>query len=340
MAPLDPIATCRIVVGPRRIRRVAVYVEALEPRSLLAGISGTMIVSDPASFHLGRTQDRAVPIPVERHHRIVGGHGRVVRNIVYQVDGSNVETLDVLLPAGTPPTGGWPVVVAIHGGGWRQYDSQEYEPTVAPLAKAGYAIVAPNYLLSAPGSPSWPTATDDVRDAVRWVRASSSVYGLNAGQIAAIGESAGGHLAALLGTDPNGGPPSSVSASVNAVIDFFGPTDLTSIVPESSAAAFAVEQFLGATPAQAPTMYSDASPVDHVSATSAPTLIIQGTNDPIVPVSQSVELANALGLAGVANRLVLISGAGHGFGFKVGGRDLLPDILTFLQNARTGAGLS
>jgi acetyl esterase/lipase len=250
----------------------------------------------------------------------------VVRNIVYTTRGGVAEALDVYLPRGAAPAGGWPVIVAIHGGGWRQFDRSDYAAKVAqPLVSTGFAVVAPDYALSAPGAPSWPLAYDDVRDAVGWVRGPGGRFSLSQSRIAAMGESSGGHLALLLGTelDP--------ATRVGAVIDFFGPTDLAAMVNGHSAGAPAVVQFLGSKPAQNPAAYAAASPIDRVTSRSAPVLILQGTADTVVPLSQSQELAAACTAAGVPNRLILIRGATHGFGLRVGNLNLLPDVVSFLR---------
>jgi acetyl esterase/lipase len=312
--------------GPRAARRT-IKLEPLETRRLSAGGMSQPHVQSASLAEARSSAHAAQGTPTDLTDN---GPGRIFRNIVYESDGFGAQKLDILLPAGPRPAGGWPVVVAIHGGGWRRFDKEAYEPTVEPLRDAGFAIVAPNYQLSAPGAPSWPEAPNDVRTAVRWVKEQGPAYGLSTTQVAAIGESAGGNLAAILGTDPDGGIPAAVSASVSTVIDFFGPADLASLVNESSRASPAVEQYLGGLPNAAPAAYADASPVTHVSPTSAPMLIFQGTTDPVVPEQQSIELASALDSAGVANQLVLIPGATHGFGFRVNGQSLLPRIVSFL----------
>jgi acetyl esterase/lipase len=272
----------------------------------------------------------------------------VVSNVVYEDVAGRQETLDLYLPRGTPPAGGWPVLVAIHGGGWRRFDKDEYGPKVAPMfVPEGIAVVAMNYTLSAPGSPSWPANFVDVRNAVRWARASAGEFGLDPNAFAAIGESAGGHLAALLGTNPDGpitsgGDPAAgdvygpVSARVQAVVDFYGPTSLAALQAHSRLAAPAVVQFLGGKPGQVPQSYWDASPVDHVTAASPPMLILQGTADTLIPSGQPAALASALTDVGVVNRLIDVAGAPHGFEFQPSGRKLLTTILAFLRGVWQG----
>jgi acetyl esterase/lipase len=257
---------------------------------------------------------------------VPGASPKVVRNVVYTTRGGVSESLDVYLPRGTAPPGGWPVVLAIHGGGWRRLDRSEYAGKVAPtLLAARFAVVAPDYFLSTPGSPSWPLVYDDLRDVVRWVHGPGAELGLNPAQIGAMGESAGAHLALMLGTETD------PSTRVRAVVDFFGPTDLAAMVNDRSMGASAVVQLLGASPGQDPAEYVAASPVDRVTPRSAPVLILQGTADTTVPPSQSQELAAAGTAAGVPNRLMMIPGATHGFGLRVGRLDLVPDVVSFLH---------
>jgi acetyl esterase/lipase len=254
-----------------------------------------------------------------------------LRNVRYTSDSGRAETLDVILPAGPPPPGGWPVVVAIHGGGWAQYTNRSIESTAAQFTPYGFAVVAPNYTLSTRSHSSWPTALLDVRGSVRWVRAHAGQYGFDPNHIAAFGMSAGGNLAALLGTSPGADRPGQPSAQVQAVIDFYGPADLVSLVRESPAAGARAIQFLGGLPGQFPARYHDASPADLVTSGTAPMLIIHGSADPLVPVDQSEELAARLTAAGVANRLIVVPGAKHGFGLTSGSVNLLPDAVGFLQ---------
>jgi acetyl esterase/lipase len=306
----------------RPLRRWAL--ECLEPRSLLASGHVQALAHEHAAARLG-------------------ARSATVANVVYENVAGRQETLDLYLPRGTPPAGGWPVLVAIHGGGWRRFNKDEYGPKVAAMVvPEGIAVVAMNYTLSARGSPSWPANFEDVRNAVRWARSSAAAYGLDPNRFGAIGESAGGHLAALLGTNPDGpittgGDPAAgdvygpVSARVQAVVDFYGPTSLAALDAESPLAAVAVEQFLGGTPGQVPQSYADASPVDHVTAASASMLILQGTSDTLIPHDQPAALARALASAGVANQLIDVAGAAHGFEFQPSGSKLLPVILAFLR---------
>jgi acetyl esterase/lipase len=280
----------------------------------------------------GYSLRRPVAVLAERRLSVALQSAEVHRDIVYRSVAGNVQTLDVLSPDGPRPAGGRPVILAIHGGGWRKGSNRSYERIVAPLVNRGFIVVAPNYRLSRAGSPSWPIVLDELRDAVRWTRTHANEIGADPSRIAAMGESAGGHLAAILGTypEPSG---TAVSSRVQAVVDFYGPTDLAALDATSRKARLPIRQFLGGPPSTIPSSYADASPIRHVSPDDPPTLIVQGSADDLVLPSQSVGLARALGHAGVTNQLVIVRGVGHGFSLNAGGLDLARIVAGFLTSA-------
>ncbi len=192
----------------------------------------------------------------------------VYRNITYTDANGQPEQLDVYLPGGVAPAGGWPVILAIHGGGWRTHDKREYGDRIASaFVPHSYAVVAPNYPLSSPGRPTWPINLEDLQTAVSWVRVNAGAFGFNRGEIVAMGESAGANLANLLGTGSGavGIPGPTGADAVEAVVSFSSPTDLTALYNESPEAGKAVAQFLGGPPSLLPASYAAASPVDQVS---------------------------------------------------------------------------
>jgi acetyl esterase/lipase len=258
-------------------------------------------------------------------------------DLVYRRVGERRVRLDLYKPRGAPPPGGRPAVIALHGGGWRGGSKTPYGRMAAALAERGYVVAAVDYQVSRPGAPSWPANLEDVRAAVRWLRRHASDHGVDPNRIAALGASAGGHLAALLGALPDGPPPppdgATTSARVQAVIDFYGPSDLPALAEPNAPARDSVALYLGGTPSEVPDCYELASPVRHVSPDDPPMLLIHGDDDQRVPVDQSRRLARALAAAGVPHRLIVIAGARHGFDFQVGDRDLLPEILAFLESA-------
>ena len=252
----------------------------------------------------------------------------VYPDIVYRHVGTRRPRLDVYLPRrGDPPSSGRPAIVAIHGGGWRGGTKNSYGREVARLAGRGYAVFSVEYVLSSPGHPTWPDNLDDVRAAVRGVRGHAGDYGVDPDRIAAIGSSAGGHLASLLGTNALGDDP---EARVDAVVNLYGPSDLTSLF-RSPSAVIPLRLYLGRDPRDGPELYAAASPIAHASGHSAPTLIIHGEADMLVPVDQSHAMAARLREAGVPAEVFVVPRASHAFGLKVFDEDLVPRIVDFLE---------
>ncbi len=250
----------------------------------------------------------------------------VQANIPYPTPAGPPERLDIYTPATPAPPGGWPVIVAIHGGGWRRLSKDGYGPRIASaFVPNGYVVIAPNYALSGRGRPSWPANLQDLRSVVSWVRSEAPALRIDPNRIVAMGESAGGNLAELLGTDPG-----TSASAVDAVIAFSAPSDLFSLHARSPLAGLAAAQFLGGLPRQVPSEYSAASPIDHVAPGDPPMFLVHGRSDPVVPVRQSRKMAAALAAAGVPHQLALVPG-GHALDFPVHFRNLTHHLLEFLS---------
>lgn len=236
----------------------------------------------------------------------------VTRDVAYGTDPA--QKMDVFTPVGF--TGLRPGVVLIHGGGWEGGDKGFYAPLGQALAAKGFVAFSINYRLT-PAS-HYPAQVEDAQNAVRWMRAHAAQYHLDPARVGALGDSAGGYLAVVLGTRDLDAAPAQ-SSHVQCVVDFYGPTDLTGMTPaaplnDSQKYALRVlHDLLGTTREENPAAYKAASPLFDVSARSAPTLIIQGADDPLVPPDQSEKLADALHGAGVETFLALIYKQGHGF---------------------------
>ena len=265
-------------------------------------------------------------VRAEAHRPALPDGVEAYTDIVYRRVGDRFERLDMYLPAGGRRR---PAVLAIHGGGWRGGSKAGYGLEVAQLAKYGLVVLSIDYRLSGPGDPSWPENFEDVREAVRWVRRHADDYGIDPDRIVAMGASAGGHLAALVGTADD--RPGSTSARVQAVINFYGPTDLKAILAETEGAAGPIAMMLGGGPDRVPDRYEAASPARLVSADDPPMLLITGADDRLIPPDQARQLASALEGAGVPRRLIVLPGLGHGFGIQTPGRDLTPELLDFLD---------
>jgi len=274
-------------------------------------------------------------------------HGvEVYRDLVYRVSGNRKIRLDLYGPQGTAPAGGRPVIVAIHGGGWRGGSKLDMQGMAVRFAQRGYVIAAVDYRLSRPSYSSWPDNLSDVREAVRWLRRHAKDYGIDPDRVVALGSSAGGHLAALLGTTTESPvnhetysgtkAETKVSSRVQAVVDLYGPSDLEMLYRHSPLGSIPVVLMMGATPDTAPRRYRSASPVSHVTSEAPPMLLIHGRQDTLVPPEQSESLAQKLQASGVAHRLLVIDGARHGFPLDLADRDLLPEIVSFLNTVWTG----
>ncbi|ODT97912.1 MAG: hypothetical protein ABS79_06745 [Planctomycetes bacterium SCN 63-9] len=324
--------------------------ETLESRVVLSGISTTDVSALVAPIALvrpgGRNRSNAPTEgqpgpgqgpggPRRRHHAPFSDAGMMVsRNIEYPSLNGRTNRLDVYRPTGNPPAGGWPVILAIHGGGWYHFSKRQYGQRIATaFVRKGFVVVAPNYLLSRQVSPSWPMNLEDVRSAVRWTRNQASSLGIDVNRIVAMGESAGGNLAELLGTGTQAISGSGQSDRVSAVVSFSGPADLRTLYQQSPDAGSRAVRFLGGTPSAVPESYSAASPVDQVSPGNPPMLLIHGSADPLVPVGQSKEMDAALTAAGVPHRLIILPGGTHAINYPGRYSNLTPQILAFLNEA-------
>jgi acetyl esterase/lipase len=255
-------------------------------------------------------------------------------NLSYGPLGTTGEALDLCTPVGA--AGLRPGVLLIHGGFWSSGDKRTYSSQCTQLAEQGFVAAALNYRL-APDS-YWPAQVVDVQLALRWLRAHASDYHLDSSRVCALGDSAGGHLAVFLGVlgkihaGDQAGLLADQPVRVSCVVDLFGPVDLTTIGTPNQRQALA-SGLLGETALQQhPELLRDASPVFAVSAQSVPTLIVQGTQDGLVPPSQSQELQRALQRAGVAVQYLSYVG-GHEFsGLSQAQQDALTlQILQFLM---------
>jgi acetyl esterase/lipase len=242
----------------------------------------------------------------------------VAEDLVYETVGDRELRLDLARPAGAE--GPVPAIIAIHGGAWRGGDKADLRNLLAELAGAGYVAISPEYRFCP--EHTFPAQVHDVKAAVRWLKRNAEEYGVDPDRIGAVGFSAGGHLALMLGlTGPDDGlegpgadddGDDGVDTRVHAVVNFFGPTDLmTDDLPPISVPLR--NDFIGGTPEEKPEEARAASPLTHVSAGDPPVLTFQGTADPLIPTAQATALASAMAEAGVPGRVELILGAGHGF---------------------------
>jgi acetyl esterase/lipase len=292
-------------------------------RTLDAGMNATRIrlamlaIALPLLASCGGTARATAPSPSPATSAPATPRAGVDRGVVYCTNAGVALTMDIYYPspASATPT---PAVLYVHGGGWEHGSSSLGGINAAiaqDLTARGMLVAAVNYRLAPQFL--WPAQIVDVKCAVRYLRANAKKYGIDSSKIGAWGGSAGGHLVSMLGTaGPDAGFDSGQyleqSSSVQAVVDMFGPADLTAGGWGPSATSV-VEQVFGAKPGQDNGALSHASPVTYIQSNDPPFLIFHGAKDAVVPVSQSQELAARLQAAGVSATLVTVQNAGHGF---------------------------
>jgi acetyl esterase/lipase len=258
------------------------------------------------------------------------------RDLIYVEGGHERHKLDLYLPekAGGP----LPLIIWVHGGGWQNGSKDGCPPLRGGYIESGYAVASINYRLS--GHAVFPAQIEDCKAAIRWLRAHSKEFGLDAKRFGVWGSSAGGHLVALLGTSGevkefDVGANLDQSSRVQAVCDYYGPTDLAVFVTtpgyERHATADAPEaKLIGGAVLENKAKAARVNPITYVSKDDPPFLIVHGDQDPTVPINQSQLLFEALKKTGVSAHFHTIHGAGHG-GPGFAGQDLSEMVSAFFD---------
>lgn len=267
---------------------------------------------------------------------------QVAKDLVYASTPEKELTLDVYR-AKSAGKQKLPLIVWIHGGGWRN-GSKENPRLAIGLVERGYVVASINYRLS--GEAIFPAQIHDCKAAVRWLRAHADDYGIAAGRVGVWGSSAGGHLVALLGTsggvedlEGNVGPASlGMSSRVQAVADYFGPTDFLQMDPHSisdrlihNAPDSPESKLVGGPITKHPDRVARANPITYVTPDDPPFLIVHGDKDPLVPHHQSELLLAALQEAGVRAELHTVKGGEHGRGGEFGTPELFERVAAFFD---------
>ena len=263
-----------------------------------------------AGYAQERDREQSLPDGIVKH-----------ADIVYaSIEGRDL-VLDVYAPKSRPAEL-IPVVVWVHGGGWRGGSKDGIRRSV-PILSHGLGLVSIGYRLS--GEAKFPAAIADVKAAIRWVRANASRYGFDPDRLGAWGSSAGGHLVALLGTahevaewDSMHEENAGVSSRPTAVCNWFGPTDFLRMndfpgridhdAPDSPESLF-----IGVPIQENPDKTQRANPIRYVTPDDPPMLHMHGEKDGSVPYNQSELLHAALEKAGVESDLYMVKNADHGF---------------------------
>ena len=272
-------------------------------------------------------------------------------DINYADDGQAFHTMDVYLPEGKMPEGGWPVVLHIYGSAWFNNNGKgaaDLGTICAAYLKAGYAVVCPNHRASTEAR--WPAQCHDIKAAIRYVRGNAERLHISPKFVAVSGFSSGGHLASFMGAttgtkdakigdlivDIEGdlGSYKNALSTVDAVVDWSGPIDLRrmdcagpremQMVPE--------EVLLGAPLEGHDDLYSTLSPITFLDKKDAPTVIFHGKKDNVVPFCQGHEFYNALLDHGVQVRFYQEEEGGHGFNMYT--EENLKHAVEFLDKVR------
>jgi len=230
-----------------------------------------------------------------------------ITNVPYVDGGGPQQQLDLYIPSEGK---NMPLVVYVHGGGFEHGDKagDSLSPNNLHLLWDGYAMASVNYRL-APAA-IWPAQIQDCKAAIRWLKAHAHQYGYDPNRIGVIGESAGGHLVAMLGTTSGSktfdvGENLDSSSDVTCVVNLFGVVaDFTIFDGNTS--------FLGGSPKDHPDLARSASPISYLHADEPPMLVVHGTADHLVPYLQAELLVEAMDKAGAPYYFHTVVGGGHG----------------------------
>jgi acetyl esterase/lipase len=231
-------------------------------------------------------------------------YGEALTDVAYCTAGASTQKMDVYFPDSGGP---WPVLAYVHGGSWMHGDKAEAIMFADRMISQSYLVVSINYRLYPEGK--FPNMIEDVKCAIRFLRAHAGQYNLDPNRIAAIGPSAGGHLVSLLGTSDvsagwDVGEYIDQSSRVQAVIAMAPVTDLTRSFPNANIEAMRNIGFGEDNIVQA-------SPITHVTPDDPPFLLIHGERDELVPYEQSQLMYDRLVQANVPAQLVIVQRAGH-----------------------------
>ena len=238
------------------------------------------------------------------------------KDVVYATAGDKALGLDIYLPEGVVKP---PLLVWIHGGAWSSGSKAQVPPG---LMNGGFALASLDFRQSTEAR--FPAQVHDIKAAVRFLRAKADEYGYRRDRIAIAGSSSGGHLAALVGVT-NGhaelegtiGSHLDQSSSVQAIVSYYGASNLTTILAQSTPFGLnmrrpALTRLLGALPDETEALARLASPVVHVDSTDPPLMLFHGDQDPQMPINQSHELYGAYKALGLDVHLEVVHGAAHG----------------------------
>ena len=262
-------------------------------------------------------------------------HVRVVPNLVYARYGERTLLLDLYLPMNLEKRA-LPGVIVVRGGGWMVNDRKRFAHIASALAERGLAAASIEYRSA--DEAAFPGAVQDVKAAVRWMRANSQTYGIDPEAIGTLGGSSGAHMALLAGLtvgvpefEGKGGNPDT-SSSIQGVVAMATPADLLILSPGNQET---VAKFLHATASEDRRKWQWASPINHVARNGPPVLLLHGANDESVPTTQSMDFARRYREVGARVELHILPGAPHAFwNYRPWFSDAMDRAATFLLQMR------
>ncbi len=212
--------------------------------------------------------------------------------------------------------GPFPIILCIHGGGFRAGSREEYNRLCVTLAQRGFIAATMDYRLAPKFQ--FPAAVHDCKAAVRWLRANATRWHGDASLLGVTGSSAGGHLVQFLGVTAGvpefeGAENPGLSSAVTCVVNVYGPSDFTKSYGKSVDAHEVLPLWLGGNLETARARHIQSSPLNWVTPNAAPTLIIHGTEDKYVAHEPGVWMRDRLAACGVDVEMLTLEGAGHGF---------------------------
>jgi acetyl esterase/lipase len=248
---------------------------------------------------------------------------RNLLNIPYADTDNPRQTLNLYIPENPTMKKPLPLIAYIHGGGWRSGDKAGGVNSLRKfLGEGRYAAASIGYRLTDEGS--WPRQIHDCKAAIRWLKAHARKYNYDPDRIAVMGNSAGGHLVAMLGVsgdvktlDGQLGRHLKENSRVKCVVDFCGPANLVTMMDQPSrmkhdAPDSPESLLLGGPVRDRLDIALAASPESYISGADAPILVVHGNKDSIVPFPQAVDFHAKLKTAGVDSTLIVCEGMGHG----------------------------
>jgi acetyl esterase/lipase len=313
-------------------RVVALVAGAFAVAAVAAGAAAPVASQDPTATTTPTTPASTEAVEVQA-------------NLPYYEGGP---TLDAYLPKNGQSNR--PALVLVHGGGWNSGDKAEFAPFAMQAAtEQQWAVFDVDYRLSATDTAAWPDELHDVQAAIRFVATNAPGFGIDPRKVIAVGESAGANLLALISSegtanpitgDPVGNDPT-LAVRIRGVGLWSPPVDLAALYAAGQAPAGcgpdqacdftwsqgAIAQYFGCDPAGCPQAYAEASPSTWVSANTAPSFVVNSTEE-LVPIAQVQQYVSALQSANVPNQLVTLPGTAHGIQY---GNQVWAHTLAFLS---------